>query len=223
MKGIFNLDGPFYKWGTEIADIMILSLLWIVCSLPIFTIGASTTALFYVYGKKVRGEDPYIFQHFFKSFKENFKQSTVLTFLLGLLWTSVYLYYQILTKGDAKIWLWVMGIFFMVQVAIVTIYLFPVLSRFDLPIKNLVVLVFVFGNKHLITTVACGVLFVGGVLLVFSASPFSIFAPGIYGLLASYFLQRVFTKYIELLPKDENEEAELVEETEEVEENIDGE
>ena len=66
MNGFFDLDGPFYKWGTEVADIIILSLLWLICALPIVTIGASTTALFYVYGKKIRGEDPYIFKSFFK-------------------------------------------------------------------------------------------------------------------------------------------------------------
>lgn len=204
MKGFFSLDGAFYKWGTELADVMILSLLWLTCSLPIFTIGASTTALFYVYGKKVRGEDPYVFRSFFKSFKDNFKQSTILTFILGVLWFSVYLYYNILTSGTAQTWLWVMGMFFILQVFIMTLYLFPVLSRFDMPIKNLLVSVFVFGNKHLPTSIACIALFLGCVFMTLSLSPFSIFSFGLYAWISSYLFQRVFNKYINAMLKEEN-------------------
>lgn len=205
MKGFFNLDGPFYKWGTEIADIMILSLLWLLCCLPVVTIGASTTALFYVFGKKARKEDPYIVRSFFKSFKENFLQATILTFILGILWFSVYLYYKILTQGTPQTWLWVMGIFFILQVSIVTLYLFPILSRFDMSIKNLLLSGFIFGNRHLPTTILCGALFLGCILLVMTASPFTIFAFGIYAWISSYLFQRVFTRHINLVLKEENE------------------
>lgn len=197
MNGFFNLDGPFYKWGTEVADVMILSLLWLVCSLPIFTLGASTTALFYVYGKKARGEDPYIFKSFFKSFKDNFKQGTILTLILGLLWFSVYLYYNILTSGNAQTWLQIMGIFYIMQVIVITLYLFPVLSRFEMTIKNLLITSFIFGNKHLPTTILCGILFAGFVFVIISPNPLSIFAFGIYALISSYLFQRIFTRYIE--------------------------
>ena len=208
MGGFFNLDGPFHKWGTEVADVMLLSLLWLVCSLPIFTIGASTTALYYVFGKKVRGEDPYVFRHFFKSFKQNFKQSTALTFMLGLLWLSVYLYYKIITGGDTKIWLQVMALFYIVQVTVITLYIFPVLSRFEMTIKNLFIASFLYGNRHLFTTFICGILFVVAVFFTISLTPFSIFAFGIYALISSYFFQKVFTRHIENSIKEDREDNE---------------
>ena len=155
MNDFFDLDGPFYKWGTEVADVMILTLLWLVCSLPVLTIGASTTALFYVYGKKVRGEDPYVFRSFFKGFKDNFKQATIITFILGMLWMSVYLYHEILTSGAAQVWVQMIGLFYIIQVIIITMYLFPVLSRFQLTIKNLFITSFILGHKHLPTTLLC--------------------------------------------------------------------
>lgn len=70
---LFDLDGPVYRIGTEIADLLILTFYWIVCSLPIISIGASTTAVFYVYGKKVRGEDVYVTKDFLKVLKKTLR------------------------------------------------------------------------------------------------------------------------------------------------------
>ena len=59
-----------------------LNLLWLVCSLPIVTIGAATTALYYVTLKIAENEEGDITQQFFRSFKANFKQATVLWLIL---------------------------------------------------------------------------------------------------------------------------------------------
>ncbi len=197
MNGFFNLDGPFYKWGSEIADVMILSILWLVCCIPIFTIGASTTALFYVFGKKVRGEDPYVFRHFFQSFKENFKQATIITIILGVMLFSSYLYVEMLLSGTAPIWVKMIGMFFVIQVAFISLYIFPVLSRFEMSIKNIFISSFIFTNKHFITSILCVILFAANVYVVLSLSPFTLFSFGIYALVSSYLFQRIFTKNIE--------------------------
>lgn len=46
LQGLFNYDNPIWRFIGKLADLMILNLLWIICSLPVFTIGASTTALY---------------------------------------------------------------------------------------------------------------------------------------------------------------------------------
>ena len=75
----FNLfDNPIMHGIGRIADFIILNLLWLVCSIPIITIGASTTALYTVMLKVVKNEEGYIARGFLKAFKENFKQSTLL-------------------------------------------------------------------------------------------------------------------------------------------------
>lgn len=45
MSGVFNLDGPFMKYGNKFADLMVLNLLTVVCSIPVVTIGASYSAM----------------------------------------------------------------------------------------------------------------------------------------------------------------------------------
>lgn len=77
-QGIFNYDNPVWRFVGKLGDLILLNILWIICSIPIFTIGASTTAVYYVTLKLVRDDDGYTIKSFFRSFKENFKQATAL-------------------------------------------------------------------------------------------------------------------------------------------------
>ena len=72
MGKIFNLDSPFVQFMSRVADLMWLNILFLLCCIPIFTVGASTTAMYYVTLKMVRNEDSYITKSFIKSFKQNF-------------------------------------------------------------------------------------------------------------------------------------------------------
>ena len=79
----FNwIDNPIMRGMGRLADFIILNLLWVVCSIPIITIGASTTALYTVMLKLVKNEEGYIAKGFLKAFKENFKQATVIWLIL---------------------------------------------------------------------------------------------------------------------------------------------
>lgn len=77
MSRFFNPDNPVMEFIAKIFDLVILNLIFIFSCVPIITIGASTSALSYVTLKMVRGEDPYIWRNFWKSFRQNFKQGTL--------------------------------------------------------------------------------------------------------------------------------------------------
>ena len=87
-------DHLFFKSIDTLSDMAILSILWILGCLPILTIGASTTALLYVAGKKVGGKKPKIVADFIKSYKENFVQSLLITLILGIMWFSSTIYFM---------------------------------------------------------------------------------------------------------------------------------
>ena len=72
MNRLFAIDGWLYSVMNLIADLVILNLLWLICSLPLFTIGASTTAVYYVLFKRKQEEGGSIVKLFFHAFKENF-------------------------------------------------------------------------------------------------------------------------------------------------------
>lgn len=135
----FSLDSPVMVFLTKAANLMILNLLVIMCSIPIVTAGAAITAMYYVTLKMARGEDPYIVKNFFKSFVQNFRQATVMW--IGFLVVGVALFFdwKILesmaiagTLGKV-----VNGILIAIIliVLVAAIYVFPVLSRFDNTIK----------------------------------------------------------------------------------------
>lgn len=205
MGGFFRIDGPFYKFGNMIYYLLVYNILWIIFSLPVFTIGASTTALFYVMGKVVRDEDFSTFKDFWKSFKMNFKQSTIITLILAVLYLILYVDLKNISAfgSMAKI---IMPAQFavVIELVFITLYIFPILSRFDMPIKNLFKTAFFMSNKHIFSTITCATSIVAIVFLIYKVPGLFIMMPfSLYGLAVSYILNNVFRRYI---PEENDEE-----------------
>ena len=53
MGNFFSTDGPLFEGMAYIINIIYVSVLWILFSIPIITIGASSTALYYTDRKSV--------------------------------------------------------------------------------------------------------------------------------------------------------------------------
>lgn len=77
MHGIFDYDGFISRLLNLMYCLIIANLLWVILSIPIFTVGASTTALFSVIGKIAREEGVHIFRDFMKSFRMKFRLSLI--------------------------------------------------------------------------------------------------------------------------------------------------
>lgn len=75
---LFSYDSMLSRFLYFVADIVTLHILWLIYSIPIVTIGASTTALYYSCMKRIRTGEGYVSRNFRKSFKENFRQSTLI-------------------------------------------------------------------------------------------------------------------------------------------------
>ncbi|MBD5457523.1 MAG: DUF624 domain-containing protein [Lachnospiraceae bacterium] len=138
MSKIFDLDSPFMRVLNRIADLMILNFLMLICCIPIFTIGAACTGMHYVLLKTVRGEEGYLVKGFFKSFKQNFKQATII-WLLMLLVIGVYVGdFLIFSYSGVKFPTILMIAILAIAIVflMVAVYIFPVLSRFDNTVKN---------------------------------------------------------------------------------------
>ena len=54
MGGIFNINSPFFRVMSKVFDVIVLSLLWTLCCIPVITIGPATTALYYAIVKSIR-------------------------------------------------------------------------------------------------------------------------------------------------------------------------
>lgn len=139
MDKIFDIEGPFIQFLNRVADLMILNFLVMICCLPIFTIGASYTAMHYVLLKIVRKEEGYLLRGFFKSFKQNFKQATLIW--LGMLVIIAFfgVDFWIFRYSEMEFSKIFMIIFLAIALVFVftAVYVFPVLARFDNSIKNI--------------------------------------------------------------------------------------
>lgn len=134
----FNLtDNVVARVLSKIADMICLNFMWLVCCIPIVTIGASTTALYTVMLKLVKNEEGYVFRGFFKAFKSNFKQSTIIwliLLLLGIVWIVDFRVAGMM-PGMAGI---VFSAIFLVLgffLLSVLIYIFPLTARYENGIK----------------------------------------------------------------------------------------
>ena len=133
MGKFFNIDSPLMRFLTKLADLMILNILFLITCLPIVTIGAAWTALYYVAMKMVRDEEGGIVRSYFHAFRLNFRQATLLW--LGVLGIAVILVLDllILARIDSPIAAAMnMGIgIIAILIFLVLQYLFPLLARFE--------------------------------------------------------------------------------------------
>ncbi|MCL2573137.1 MAG: DUF624 domain-containing protein [Defluviitaleaceae bacterium] len=194
--GFFNLDGPVYRIASIIADIMILGLLWLILALPIVTIGASTTAVFYVFTKRVNGKDGYLWRDFWTSFRQNFFTATAVWLTLLLVYT-VLLFNIVnagLLDGMANAILIVQFVI-LIQVSFITIFIFPLLSRFKLGYRALFKTAFFLANRHILITISNAVLLVSVILISLLQPIILVIAAGIYCYFASFLFVKAFKKY----------------------------
>ncbi len=82
MNNFFGINSPLMRFLSKAADLLILNLLWMLCSIPVVTIGASTSALYYMCFKINGNEEISLFKGYFKAFKDNLKQATIIWLLL---------------------------------------------------------------------------------------------------------------------------------------------
>ncbi|MFV0518899.1 MAG: YesL family protein [Lachnospirales bacterium] len=200
MRDFLNYDGPLFAFLSKVADIIILSLLWLLCSLPIFTIGASTTACYYVFTKAVTGKSYYVVKDFFLQFKVNFIKATIIQLILFLVISisglSIYSSYLLgLFDKYYGIVLIVIQIFFMFEIIIVTIYAFPVLSRFELKVIETFKTALALGNGHLLSTVELILLHVVLTYVTYRFFIFSMIYIGTYAFISSYIFVKIFRKH----------------------------
>ena len=137
MRKLFNLDSPMMRFLGGVCDWILLNMMTVLFSLPVFTIGAATTAMYYCIDKQRRGEDNLFFD-FWHAFKSNFKQATGMWLIfLGIgyvIMTSIMSAFTVDAPGFKVIGCISIGV--MVFFAMVVSWAFILLSMFENTVKN---------------------------------------------------------------------------------------
>ena len=143
-----------------LGQLIALNLLWILCSLPIISAGASTTALFYCTLKLRKDGDIRVIHDFFWSFKQNFKQSTLIWIMLAAAGVFIYVEKEALTtmpESMAQIFNYVIFAVCIPLVA-VALYIFPTVAAFENKTITLITNAFYFAVKQIGYALAVAVL-----------------------------------------------------------------
>lgn len=212
MSRVFNFEGPVFTFLSRLADLFWLNLLFIVCCIPVITIGAATTALYYVTLKMAKDEEGYITRSYFKSFKENFMQATVIWIGFLVLGIIMIMDLRIVNGGNVAevfsspalgnvimVAVFVMGVVFLMTGT----YVFPILAQFDNTTRNTVKNAFLISIRHLPYTIG---------MLIITALPIALiwFFPALFILVlimfsaTAYFNSKIFNKiFVLYMPKED--------------------
>lgn len=196
MTDLFNLDGPVLQFINKIVYSVYLNILWFICSIPIITIGASTTALFYVTLKMSKNEEGNITKAFFRSFRENFRQGTLIWLILlalGIvLGVDGYVLYHM--RFENLFWTLCTAVFCVAAAAyaVILMYIFPLLARFDNTTGAMFKNALFIGIRFLFCTILmAAVYFVMLLVVIRFFTPAVIFGEGLCALLCSFLLSNI--------------------------------
>lgn len=139
---MFSFNSKFAQAINLVVDCLFLSLLWLLSSLPIITIGASCTALYHTLDKVLRKEESGIWREYWRVFRRDFKRATclwgIMVLILAILAVNFYAAFTAgVTSGTLQITLQVSAVFLTALMAVWLQCWFPYLSRFDDPVKTI--------------------------------------------------------------------------------------
>lgn len=150
---VLRFDSPIMLFIGKVTDFVVLNFLWLICCIPIVTIGAATCAKYTVGMKIVREEDSAVIKPFFEAFKENFKQTTIIWLIL-----------LAVTAICTVDWLWIaqkgfdnVSNYFLIGISVLSalvvftiISVFGLLARFEMASKEAVKAAVMFSFLHCI-------------------------------------------------------------------------
>lgn len=208
--GIFNPEHGIYRGTEKLVDVVLLSIFWLFCSIPIVTIGPSTAALYNTVTRCIRGNERNSWAMFFRTFRDNLKVGvlvtlTILPAAVILVFFQGILYQMVETSAGYVIYV-AYQVFLLLPMG-TACYLFPVLSRFTFQTGGLLLTCAKLAVAHLPATILMGVLLAAVVWICSILPVLAVVLPAVLALLHSLPLEKIFRPYIQAqrAEQDENE------------------
>ena len=207
MDTLFSADSPLMRGLTKVADVMILNLVFIATSIPVVTLGASLTALNFTAMRIGTGECGSVTGDYFRSFRQNFRQGTVVALALALLAAVLAAWYGVITNFalGAVAELALLAVWYVLAFSLATsaLFAFPYLASFESRTRDVLRNALLMAWRHLFTSLAA----LAVIALCFAVTAFYPQATGygLFWLLAGFagiavvngvLFTRVFRKYI---------------------------
>ncbi len=198
MKHFFSWDGPLLRFFDKAGKVMIASLLWLLTSLPLVTMGLASTALYYAVVKAIRNDRDYVLSQYYGALRREWKQ--------GLLFGVLYLLAFALLLLDVIAWreegtrmgmlLFLVCGAAMLLLAVSAVYAFSLISRFEMGFRDLLKISFFLEFRYLPSSVGIGLILGASGGLIF-LSPYTVlFVPGAACFLISFLTEKIYQNII---------------------------
>ena len=197
---ILHIDSPIARAINKFVQMIYIGLLWFLCSLPVLTAGAATTALYEVLLKMQKDEEGAVGTAFFRGFRSNLKCSLPVWIPI-LLAEAVFgvnlFYYAILGGREFLVQSVVFGILLVLSLTVYG-YAFPVMAKFENTTQGTFLMVFLLAVRNPGWTIVITVIQVLTVLICWGFLYFpTMFIMGISGYAQAAVFNRIFDRLIE--------------------------
>ena len=205
---LFNPENALMITMAQVTDCIFLSLFWVLCSFPVFTVGAASAALYDAVYQGYRRGDKHSWSRFLKAFKSNLKPSI----LPVIVYLAVFCLagWGLIQVWNAAVWgnisfgLFSAAAFLAMLVLGILSVLFPMLSRFENSFAGLLRNTLLLSLANLPRTLALGLLNAMSILLCVKFVFPLFFLPALASLLSTWLLEPMFKPY---MPKEIPEDA----------------
>lgn len=193
---LFDPENSFWSFLTRIYNLAYAGFLWFLTSLPLFTIGASTTALYSYAFAVTEQRDGYVTRTFFSAFRKNFVKATVIW--MGMLLIFAFLFfdgYLASTGGNvvSKVMFFLI-LAVLIILAMIGVHVFAFLSKWDLSYKEMGKRILLVGLGNLPISFTLLLVNLSFFLLVYAFPPAVLFTQGFIAALCSLFLKTIYER-----------------------------
>lgn len=198
-----SIDSKLYRILNKIGQCVLLSILWVLLSMPVITAGGAMSAAYYCAEKNIRRDEGSMLSSFWRSFRENLLQGTLALLIfvgLGLaLWAiGIVLVSYLSVKRETATFLFLLLAVFIVAWML---FCFASIARFRTDLGSIL------GNsfqlfllnipRGLALVMVLAAVLTGFILTLPRSTGAILFLPGLYALLCSFMIEPVFKKFID--------------------------
>lgn len=210
MNEIFNMNNPVFVFLGKLGDLCVISILWLLCSLPIITLLPSSAALYYTVVKSIRRDRGNATREFWKAFKNNLKQGIIINIIVLLFSVVVVMWYRFsgmydVTTAEGMIFTIISRVLLLLEV-FGLVFMIPIFSRFGLKISEYWKICYYVSARHFLTTILTLVLLILAVFFIYAVPPLIIIVPGGLAWISSYWIEPVLVKYTKEISNDKRDE-----------------
>lgn len=211
MNNFFNYDNKFIQIMNKVADMMIISTMWTLLCFTIVGIGPACAAAYHAMAKAVRYERESAFKEFWRAFKQNFWKALFFGVLITVFAVSIYFvdivanYDFLFNNAAPNGWDLFMLIIKTVILAVLALYAFPIMTRFNMPIMRIFLSSMLLSVRHLLSTVFMVVVFLIAAYATI-VYPYLLFlVPGAFAFVQTFPMEKIMRAHMTEEDKEENE------------------